>query len=578
MNVNETVVKQVADAMVSRGFKAAGYTYCNIDDGWMASSRDANGNLQPNPTTFPSGMQSLANYVHADGLKFGLYECAGTSTCGGFPGSYGNYTQDAVQYAAWGIDHMKLDWCNTTGLDPQTQYTQMSQAITNAGHAMNFNMCEWGVNSPWVWGAAISNSWRIATDSSDAWSSFMFEFNADIPLARYAGANHWNDPDYLMGGLGNCTYTEYQTQFGLWCELAAPLFLSANAATMSQTYVSLYTNPEAIAVDQDNGCAQGAEVALNGNTEVLCKPLGSDGTSKAVILLNTGTSAANITVNWSDILLASGTTATVRDLWNRADLGAYTGAYTAVAVPAHGTAFLKIVGTPTPFVNLALSGSMSASSTWSAGYEAFQANDGNLASRWNSASGMITNQWLQVDLGSNVTVNETVVKEDAAFPRITGYKIQTSTDANTWTNQASGTSVGTNKVDTFAPTTARFVRVYVTSATQVPTLDEFQVFNTLPQTPAGLTATAFGHGNWADIAKLVTVNRGATVPCATKHRRQRVVLHHYYGRGASDYLYRQRPGVDSRPDLLLPNRGRQCERHVFLQCDRVGTAKCSAEL
>lgn len=366
MNPTETVIKQVADAMVSRGFLAAGYKYCNIDDGWMASTRDSNGNLQGDPVKFPGGMQFLASYVHSKNLKFGLYECAGTLTCGGLPGSYGHYQQDANQYAAWGIDHMKLDFCNASGLDPKTQYTQMSSAIANSGRAINFNMCEWGVDAPWTWGAPISNSWRIAGDSADAWNYMMYELDSNAGLAPFAGANHWNDPDYLMGGLGGCTYEEYKSQFSLWCIMAAPLFLSANVATMSQTYVDMYTNPEVIAVDQDSGCIQGSRVAVSGTSEVWCKPLGTNGTTKAVALLNRSSSAANITVNWTDIGFAS-RNATIRDLWAKSNLGTFANTYTA-SVPAHGTVLLKIAGTPglpgTPTINDD-SGLINYGSNWS---------------------------------------------------------------------------------------------------------------------------------------------------------------------------------------------------------------------
>lgn len=473
MNPTETLIKQIADAMVSRGFKTAGYTYCNIDDGWMASTRDGSGNLRGDATKFPSGMKALTDYVHSKGLKFGLYECAGTSTCGGLPGCYGHYQQDANQYAVWGIDHLKLDWCNTSGLDPQTQYTQMRDAIINSGHLMNFNMCEWGVNSPWLWSEPIANSWRIAGDSGDSWAHIMQQLDVNAPLSQYAGAGHWNDPDYLMAGLGGCTYDEYKSQFSLWCIMAAPLFISANVATLSQTYVDMLTNPEVIAVDQDSACVQGSRVVQNGTSEVWRKPLGTSGTTKAVALLNRGSSTTNITVNWSDIGLASGN-ATVRDLWARADMGTYINSYTA-SVPPHGTVMLKIAGTAS--VNLALNATASASSIWGAGYEANKANDANMGTRWNTANGKFNNEWLKMDFGTGKDFNQVITRENPAFQRITAYKIQTSTDNTNWVDRVTGTTVGTNKIDNFATVNARYVRLYVTTASNCPTIDEFEVYN-----------------------------------------------------------------------------------------------------
>ncbi|GHO70698.1 hypothetical protein KSC_095900 [Ktedonobacter sp. SOSP1-52] len=342
-NISESLIKQQADAMVSSGLKAAGYQYINIDDCWQ-TSRDSNGNIVADATKFPSGIKALADYVHNDGLKLGIYTDAGTATCQGRPGSYNHEQQDANTYASWGIDYVKEDWCNTSGLDPQTQYVKMRDALANTGRAIVFSICDWGTNSPWSWGPATGNLWRTTGDISDSWSSMLSNLDSSSQHASSASPGAWNDPDMLEVGNGGMTTTEDTSHFSMWAIQAAPLIAGNDLSSMSTSTKNILTNSEVVAVDQDPAGNQGTKVSDNGSgLQVWSKTLQANG-ARAVALFNRSGSATNITVNWSDIGL-SNASATVRDLWSHIDKGSFSGSYTA-NVPSHGVIMLKIVGSP----------------------------------------------------------------------------------------------------------------------------------------------------------------------------------------------------------------------------------------
>ncbi len=335
-SVSDALIRAQADAMVSSGMAAAGYQYVNIDDCWSAMARDANGNLQPDATRFPNGMKALADYVHSKGLKLGIYGDRGTSTCSGYPGSYGHETADANQFAAWGVDYLKYDNCAAVG-DLVTDYTTMHNALAATGRPIIFSICSW-----WFASTAfvdIGHLWRTSGDISDSFSVVMGLMDTNNTTAQYAGPGHWNDPDMLEVGNGGMTDTEYRTHFSMWAIMAAPLIAGNDLANMSSATLSILTAPEVIAIDQDALGVQGTRVIDNGDLEVWAKTLSGTNT-KAVALLNRSASAASITVNWSDIGLSG--SATVRDLWARADLGSFSGSYTA-SVPSHGVVLVKIV-------------------------------------------------------------------------------------------------------------------------------------------------------------------------------------------------------------------------------------------
>jgi len=344
--VNEAVIKQQAAAMASSGLKAAGYTYVNLDDCWMAANRDANGNLVPDPTKFPDGMPALVSYVHGLGLKLGLYEDVGTTTCdNGNPGSFGHYQQDANTFAAWGIDYIKMDWCSNSGLDPQTAYTQFSQALAATNANIVFSICDWGTKEPWKWAPAIANSWRTTPDIVDNWLSMLNNLEATSSLAFAAKPGAWNDPDMLEVGNGGMTDTEDRTHFAMWALLSAPLIAGTDLTNMSSNTLATLTNSEVIAVDQDALGKQGILLSDNGaGLQVWSKQV-TGGT--VVALLNKSMVSAAITANWSDLGLEPSQSVTVRDIWNHVDLGSYTASISS-QVPSHGVTLLKLGATATP--------------------------------------------------------------------------------------------------------------------------------------------------------------------------------------------------------------------------------------
>ncbi|MDQ2751409.1 MAG: glycoside hydrolase family 27 protein, partial [Bacteroidota bacterium] len=231
-HITEDLIKHTADVMVESGMKDAGYTYLVLDDGWMAMERDSiTGDLIPDPKKFPHGMKAVADYVHSKGLKFGLYNCAGTKTCAGYPGTRGYEYQDARFYASLGIDYLKFDWCHAEGENAKEAYGTMSKALRKAGHPIVFSLCEWGSNKPWEWAAPVGQLWRATGDigavfdsakEKNGWTpnSVMHIVDLEAPLNKYAGKNHWNDPDMLEVG-NRMTESEDRTHFSMWCMLAA---------------------------------------------------------------------------------------------------------------------------------------------------------------------------------------------------------------------------------------------------------------------------------------------------------------------------------------------------------------------
>jgi alpha-galactosidase len=168
-NINEALIRETADLIVTSGMRDAGYTYVVIDDTWSLRERDAQGNLVPDPQKFPSGMKALADYVHGKGLKLGLYSCAGDKTCAGYPGSWGHEFQDARSFASWGIDYLKYDWCNRGTADARDAYKRIRDALYAAKRPVVLSICEWGQNKPWEWGAEYGHLWRTTGDIYDSY-------------------------------------------------------------------------------------------------------------------------------------------------------------------------------------------------------------------------------------------------------------------------------------------------------------------------------------------------------------------------------------------------------------------------
>ncbi len=327
-DVSEGLIREIADAMVSTGMKDAGYQYLVIDDCWQIA-RDDHGNIVADPERFPSGIKALADYVHARGLKFGLYSDAGTGTCQGRPGSNTFEEKDAKQYAAWGVDYLKYDWCNTDGLDAKIQYSRMSRALQASGRDIVFSMCEWGSHNPWYWAKDIGHLWRTTGDIQDCWDckrdwggmGWVYILDKQEGLEKYAGPGHWNDPDMLEVGNGGMEDNEYRAHFSFWCLLAAPLMAGNDIRTMSAETSAILTNKEAIAVDQDPLGAEGSKKLDEGNFEIWVKQLMHG--DYAVILFNRGNVPVDYDVKLQEIGIAGKYMA--HDIWKSSDSGPVDG-------------------------------------------------------------------------------------------------------------------------------------------------------------------------------------------------------------------------------------------------------------
>jgi alpha-galactosidase len=370
-HVTDKIMRAAADAMVSSGMIDHGYMYVNIDDCWSVKpgspdstltgeQRDKNGMINPNKR-FPD-MKAMTDYIHALGLKAGIYTSPGELTCGGYVGAYGYEEKDVARFVEWGYDFLKYDWCsyskigNTENMqDLQKPYILMGDLLKKQNRDIIFNLCQYGMGDVWKWGKqAGGNSWRTAGDLGGSFKGIgkaLFRDGFDVysrdSLNLYAGPGGWNDPDYLLlGYLSNwngetvptpLTPNEQYTHVSLWSLVAAPLIFSGDITRMDDFTLSLLTNDEIIEVDQDPLGKPGYRVKMEGELEVWKRVL-EDG-SIAVGLFNRGEKPASITAQWEDLGITG--KQRVRDLWRQQDLGTIEGKFTAEA-GRHGTVMIRI--------------------------------------------------------------------------------------------------------------------------------------------------------------------------------------------------------------------------------------------
>jgi alpha-galactosidase len=345
-DVSEKLIREMADALISTGMKDAGYQYIVIDDCWQVG-RDPQGNIIADPQRFPAGIKNVGDYLHSKGLKFGIYSDAGSKTCQGRPGSSGYEVEDARQYAAWGVDYLKYDWCSSDGVDPKIAYPTMRDALRATGRPIVFSMCEWGRSNPSTWARGVAHLWRTTEDIQDCWNcvndwggmGWTLILDKQAGLEKYAGPGGWNDPDMLEVGNGGMTEPEDRAHFSLWCILAAPLMSGNDLRSMSAETRAILTNREVIAVNQDTLGVQGRRLRAEDNAEVWAKKLA--GNAVAVVLFNRDTKEKNIAVSLLEIGLAHDSEAGVRDLWAHKDLGRVKGAFAARVEP-HSAVMVKI--------------------------------------------------------------------------------------------------------------------------------------------------------------------------------------------------------------------------------------------
>ncbi len=357
-NVDEKLIREVADALVSTGMKDAGYTYINIDDCWHGD-RDSLGFIHPDPKRFPTGMKALADYIHSKGLKLGIYSDAGSQTCGGRPGSRGYEFQDAQMYANWGVDYLKYDWCNTEGLKAEGAYKTITAALRKAGRPIVLSICEWGNDKPWAWGPAVGHLWRTTGDiyncfdcinDHGSWKSWgvMQILDKQDGLRQYAGPGHWNDPDMLEVGNG-MKANEDRAHFSMWAMIAAPLIAGNDLRKMSAETKAILMDKEVIAVNQDTDGVQGFRYAIKDSVETWVKPL--KGGDWAVCFLNRSKTPKSVEMNWTAVAIAdpvakrtldaNATPYTVRDVWMKKEMGK-TSQPLRATIPAHDVLMVSL--------------------------------------------------------------------------------------------------------------------------------------------------------------------------------------------------------------------------------------------
>eukprot|EP00249_Psilotum_nudum_P018602 c26881_g1_i4 orf=116-1372(+) len=333
-DVDENLVREIADAMVSTGLHKLGYEYVNLDGCWAESSRDNEGNLVPSKSKFPSGMKAVADYIHGKGLKFGIYSYAGVSYGTGQPGSLGSEDRDATAFASWDADYLKYDNFHNDSMSERERYLRMHNALAKVKRPIFYGVCDWGVDDPATWAGPIGNSWRTTRDIRNSWASMTSNADKNDAWASYAGPGGWNDPDLLEVGNGNMTTEEYRSHFSIWAIMKSPLLMSCDIRNMDADTFEILSAKEVISVNQDALGVQGKKVSSEGGLEVWAGPLTDN--RVAVVLWNRRDSEADITAHWADIGLPPTTVVAVRDLWqHRSWPSTYHGSLTAPSICSH---------------------------------------------------------------------------------------------------------------------------------------------------------------------------------------------------------------------------------------------------
>lgn len=353
-DINEELIKQVADVFVEQGYKDAGYEYIVIDDCWSLRERDEQGRLVPDPAKFPSGMKALADYIHSKGLKFGMYSCAGTHTCAGFPGSFEHEFQDAKQFAEWEVDYLKYDYCfKPRSMEGELLYRRMGLALKNCGRDILFSACNWGQDEVHGWiRSAGAHMYRSTGDIQDNWESIKRLAISQLDKAAYTGNYCHNDMDMLVVGMhggsnndfigtvGGCTDVQYKTHFSLWSMMGSPLMIGCDIRKANATIKDILQNKDILAINQDRE-ARGVYVLhpephwFHGQECYMLVKVLADG-ELAIGFFNLSDSKRELPLMFWDLGLSigSGKKLSLYDCWEHKDLGVFSERF-APTVDAH---------------------------------------------------------------------------------------------------------------------------------------------------------------------------------------------------------------------------------------------------
>ncbi len=406
--IDSDITMQQAKALLSTGLHKAGYEYVNIDEGWWLGDRDANGRFIIDakrwpaiaPGDKPGDMANIVRYIHSLGLKAGIYTDAGKEGCSMFPdigpayfhvGSQGHYEQDFLQFAQWGFDYVKVDWCGgeKDNLSADVQYSEVARAIARAqqitGKRLYYSICNWGKQSPWTWGPGVGGSpqdiWRVSDDivapvvaagpntgRKVAFDKMLRNFDQGVhPEAQHTG--YYNDPDMMVLGMPGLNAAQNRLHMSLWAISAAPLIIGADLTRLDADTSAILNNSDAIAIDQDPLGLQGVKAKeLSAGLEIWSKFLSEPG-SRAVLLLNRTYFPAPMSLDWADLGL-KGNSSSIRDVWAGKDLGPVKGPF-AATVPAQAGLLLIVRGSEGDFAhyNPASASSLTAEQKATAGPE-----------------------------------------------------------------------------------------------------------------------------------------------------------------------------------------------------------------
>lgn len=358
VHINEKLIREQTDAMAQNGLKAAGYRYVNIDDGFFGG-RNEKGELQYNAQRFPGGMKRLSDYIHSKGLQAGIYAEAGVNTCasiwdqdtiGSGSGLYGHDEKDlTLLLKTWGYDFLKVDWCGgkDLGLDEQLRYTQISNWIRIIKPEIVYNICRW--QFPGKWAPLVADSWRISGDIDNNFASILRIISLNADLWPYCSSGHFNDMDMLQVGRG-MSYDEDKSHFSMWCIMNSPLLLGNDLRKISPQTLSIVTNKEVIALNQDPLCYQARKFRDTLGVQLWARPLISVSSGQvAVALLNTTNAPVTTELNIRATGVNPDKPVTVRDLWKHEEVRLSPGKQPVYQLPPHGIVVLKITGVSMPF-------------------------------------------------------------------------------------------------------------------------------------------------------------------------------------------------------------------------------------
>ena len=335
MNINEQLVREMADHMIESGLRDCGYEYIVIDDAWALKKRDENGKLVPDPEKFPSGMKALSDYIHSKGLKFGMYSCAGTMTCQAYPGSFDREFIDAATFAEWGVDFLKYDYCyHTKMIQPKFLYRRMGAALANCGRDILLSACSWGHGETHEWIKTTGASmWRSTGDIFDSWELVKNLTYQQEALHPYNSVGCFNDMDMLIVGMngigrvakGGCTFEEYRTHFSVWCLMGSPLMIGCDIRKMSDDTKKILMNREAIAIDQDPCCNQPYRITDCGgpaspDMRIYVRLLSNGDFAIGVFNFNDFTATASFMLDEIGLPISSGKKLLMHEVWSGEDI------------------------------------------------------------------------------------------------------------------------------------------------------------------------------------------------------------------------------------------------------------------